>query len=376
MKILICAGIFPPDVGGPATYSRALALELAKRGHEIAVVSYSDKKKVDDYYPFPVIRILRSQFKPRHYLQYLLAILQHGRKADVFYAQDQVSAGFPAYLASKILGKPFVLKVTGDYSWEQAANRGLTSVLIDEFQTLPSYDPVIARIRKFQMKVIKAAKAVIVPAEYLKRLLMSWSVAEQKIQVIYNAVNLPEISETKEQLREKFSIAPDEFLIVSAGRDVKWKGFGLLREIVAELQSEYPRQKRGSPGAAKLRLFILNNVPQKTLHEYFRAADLFVLNTGYEGLSNTLVEALSLGLPVVTTNVCGNPEVLEDSKSGFLVEYNNREQLKQAILKLYQDKGLRENLAEAGRQNLEKFSFTKMINETEQFLISAGQIHD
>src|SRR3989344_1014064 len=127
MKILICAGIFPPEVGGPASYARKLALTLSKRGHQVTVVTYSDKKKIDDFYPFPVVRIVRSKFKPWHYLRYLAAILTRGLTADVLYAQDQVSAGYPTYLASKILRKPFVIKVTGDYSWEQALNRDFTT---------------------------------------------------------------------------------------------------------------------------------------------------------------------------------------------------------------------------------------------------------
>src|SRR3989338_3033583 len=161
MTILICAGIFPPDVGGPASYGRKLALALDKCGHKIVVVTYSDKKKIDDYYPFPVIRILRSTFKPWHYLRYFLAILKHGFVSDILYAQDQVSAGYPTYLASKILRKPFVVKVTGDYSWEQAANRGLTDVLIDEFQTLAAIHPVAQKIRDVQMKVVRAAKKIV-----------------------------------------------------------------------------------------------------------------------------------------------------------------------------------------------------------------------
>lgn len=364
LKILICAGIFPPDVGGPASYARKLALEMDKLGHQVNVVTYSDKKKIDDYYPFPVIRIVRSQFKPWHYLRYLSVILWRGLSADVLYAQDQVSAGYPAYLASKVLRKPFLIKVTGDYSWEQAFNRSFTTVLIDEFQKLTAHDPVISKIRKVQMKVVGSAMKVVVPSEYLKSLVKRWGLPETKISVIYNAVNLPETSETKAELRQRYSIAPDEFLIVSSGRDVKWKGFALVRKTVEELKQSYP----------DIRLLIFSDIPQKTLHEYFKAADLYVLNTGYEGLPNTLVEALSLGLPVVATNVCGNPEVIENGKTGLLVEYNNQQQFKDAIFKLYQDRAMRERFAAAGRAATggEKFSFERMITETEKLLIEAA----
>ena len=357
MNILICAGIFPPDVGGPASYGRQLAEALIARGHKVKVVTYSDKK-LEDYYPFPVIRVTRSDFKPWHYFRYLLAVLRHGFGAEVLYVQDQVSAGYPTYLAGKILRKPLVIKITGDYSWEQATNRGFTNLSVDAFQASPSAAPTIRRIRRVQMRVINSANIVIVPSQYLQNLVAKWGVPRERIKVFYNSVSVPEISESKADLRERFSIAPDEFLIISAGRNVKWKGFDLLREAASELKAAHP----------KLRLLILSDLPQKTVHEYFKAADLFVLNSGYEGLSNTLVEALSVGVPIVSTSVGGNPEVLESGKNGILIEYNNREQLKNAILKLYQDQGLRDGFVRNGLQAVGKFSFDNMINQTEQCL--------
>ena len=363
MKILICAGIFPPDVGGPASYGLNLAMALVARGHEVKVVTYSDKKKVEDYYPFPVVRILRSTFKPWHYFRYLLALLVNGVSANVLYAQDQVSAGYPSLLASRILRKPFLLKVTGDYSWEQAMNRGLTSVLIDEFQKLSEYAPLVQKIRSVQMNVVRQASTVVVPSQYVARLIRGWNVPEEKIRVIYNAVALPAPKDSKAQLRQRYSVGPNEFLIISSGRDVKWKGFAMFREVVDELKKSHP----------EIRWLVLNDLPQNTLHEYFAAADLYVLNTGYEGLSNTLVEALSAGLPVVTTNVCGNPEVIEHGKTGLLVEYDNREQLKDAIFKMYQDRAMRERFVAAGRQSLGKFSFEQMISETEKLLLETGK---
>ncbi len=102
MRILIATGIFPPDIGGPATYSKLLFDELPKRGFEVDVLSFGEVRK------FPKI--------VRHFI-YFLKVLSLGRKSDIIFVQDPVSVGLPVCIASKILRKKFALKIVGDYAW-------------------------------------------------------------------------------------------------------------------------------------------------------------------------------------------------------------------------------------------------------------------
>ena len=360
MKILIAAGIFPPDVGGPATYSKILGGELAARGHTVRVVTYTDSenRKIgkSDY---PIHLIVRSPFKPWRYFKFFRALIKHGRDADLIYAQGPVSDGYPAYMAARYLKKPLAVKITGDYSWERAASEGLTDVLIDEFQTLKDYPPAIRRMRDVQHTVCHHARIIITPSEYLKKLVTGWGIKPEKIKVVYNAVERPEVRSQKSEVRRKLGIAENTFLILSSGRDVPWKGFALLAEAAAELQTLHP----------EMEIKILHRAGRAELHEHIRAADVYVLNTGYEGLSNTLVEVLHLGTPIITTNVCGNPEVIKHEQNGLLVDYNNKAQLSEAIMRIYSDKNLRDELRNNARLSLEKFTLDNMINETERLLI-------
>ena len=111
LKILICTGIYPPDIGGPATYSKLLFEELPKMGIETRVLSFGEVRHLP--------KILR------HFV-YFIKVLKMGRRADIIYAQDPVSVGLPAMLAAKILRKKFILKVVGDYAWEQFQNKNQT----------------------------------------------------------------------------------------------------------------------------------------------------------------------------------------------------------------------------------------------------------
>src|SRR5438034_11554761 len=82
MNVLMITGIFPPDIGGPATYVPTMASELVKRGHKITVVTLSDRLDHDDgSYNFPVHRIRRGLFKPLRFLRTVPGILREGRGA-------------------------------------------------------------------------------------------------------------------------------------------------------------------------------------------------------------------------------------------------------------------------------------------------------
>ena len=261
MKIVLASGIYPPDIGGPATYVEKLAGELNQ-----PVISYSKGLKK---YP-----------KGLKHLLYFLGLLWLARDADVIFAQNVTSAGLPALLAARLLGKRFVLKVVGDAAWEQGKNY----------------------LKIIQSFVANGAERVIVPSQYVKKIVLAWGVSEEKIEVIYNAVensSLPNI--TKEEAKNKIGIKGD--IILSVGRPVPWKGFDDLKTIMPDLLKENPNFRLVIVGEDK-------KVPHDQMPYYFKAADIFVLNSGYEGLSHVILEAMSFGVPVIASREGGNPELI------------------------------------------------------------------
>src|SRR3989344_3451656 len=87
-KILIATGIYPPDIGGPATYSKLLADELSKHNFNVSVLSFGEVRKLP--------KVLR-------HIIYFFKVWRRGKKADIIFAQDPVSVGLPAVLAAEIL---------------------------------------------------------------------------------------------------------------------------------------------------------------------------------------------------------------------------------------------------------------------------------
>ena len=381
-KVLVATGIFPPDIGGPATYVDTLLKELPKRGFELRVVTYCDTQQVkhNTQQDANVFRINRKQNIILRYFKYFLQIWKLIFWADLVYIQDPVSAGIPASLACRLRAKKYYLKIVGDYAWEQGKQKYGVKENLDDFQE-KKYGWQIALIRFFQKQTAKNAAKIIVPSNYLKSIVLKWGESANKINVIYNSVRKAEVLEDKAVLREKLGISED--VIVSVGRLVPWKGFNTLIDIMPELLKVDPKFKLLIIGEgpelenykARIKNQGLNNnvkllgsLEQKKLWQYMKASDLFVLNTSYEGLPHIIIEAMYLGLPVITTDVGGNSEVVNPGKNGLLLEYNNKKQIKNAILEIWKNKEVKQEMIENGKKDLEKFSVKNMIDSLIEIL--------
>ena len=193
LRILVTTGIFPPDVGGPATYVPGMAEALAARGHEVTVVA-PQERLVPSPITNPSYRLVR--FQRARYLRYanffvelgraLVTILREARRCDVMFVNG---LGLPAVLASRLVGKPMVVKVVGDGAWELAHARGWTTLDLDEFQKARGW--WVRLLRWWHHQAARRARAVIVPSRYLARIVERWGVPASRVHVVYNAFNLP-----------------------------------------------------------------------------------------------------------------------------------------------------------------------------------------
>jgi len=387
LNILIATGIYPPEIGGPATYTQTLQKELPQYGFKVKTVTYGEGKNTDD-----IFYISSRQNILWRYFKYAKQVWKIIPWANVVYVQGPVSEGLPTYWACKLRGKEYILKVVGNYAWEQGKQRYNVQELLDDFsarggpasdrQNLnKKYNRKVRQMHRVQRKVAQGAKKIIVPSQYLKKILQQWDVKEQKIKVVYNATKKVEFNANKKDLKKDLRL--DDDIILSVGRLVPWKGFECLIKLMPELLEINPNFKLiiagDGPDKHKLRFItqnleledkvkIIGSIPQDLLWKYMRVADIFILNTGYEGLPHVVLEAMQVGTPIITTNVCGNPEVIKNNETGILVEYNNSQQIKNNILKLWRDKELGKRLVDNAKNNLEKFDYQKMIENTAKIL--------
>ena len=368
-KILICTGIYPPDIGGPATYSKMLYDEMPKHGISVKILSFGEVRRLS--------KIIR-------HIVYFFKILLESRNIDVIYAQDPVSVGLPSVLTAKILHKKFVLKVVGDYAWEQYQNKikNQKSKIknIEDFHN-EKFDLMTELRKKIEAWVAKNADKIIVPSDYLKKVVIKWGIDEKNIIVIYNAFDAQGLKMTKRESRDELNLSGT--ILISSGRLVPWKGFGALIDIMPEVLKEIPDARLYIIGSGSEEenfksqilnlkmdgnVFLVGRILREELLVYLRACDIFVLNSGYEGFSHLILEAMAMEASIVASNVGGNLEVIQNEENGFLVKYDAKEDLKNKIIDLYKDKVLREKFVKNAKESVKKFSKEKMINDTIKIL--------
>lgn len=367
-NILICTGIYPPDIGGPATYTKTLEKELPGHGFAVRVITYADKPEKFN----SIIKIDRSEFILIKYVKYFRAVLNNFDWADVVYSQGPFASGLPVWLASKMKKKKYYLKVVGDYAWERGQQKAGVLDGIDDFQDL-KYDTVTELVRNIEHKVARNAKQVIVPSQYLKGIVKKWGVKDDRIKIIYNSVKKASVPFGKEEARKKLNL--DGFTLITGGRLTPWKGVGKVVDLLPELlktqgdikflivgsgPEEENLKKKVDDLNLNAKVIFTGKLAQMELWEYIAASDLFVLNTAYEGLPHILVEALYLGCPLAVSNVGGNPEVVKDGVNGLLYEYNNKEQIMASVQK-FLNRDFYNKIKANLQVSLDKFDKEKMV---------------
>ena len=368
MKILITTGIFPPDVGGPATQIEYLASDLTKAGLTVTVLTYGKPGKKPRL--FNLVGISKKWPSVIRQFVFGCKTFALAREADIIYTTDLYSPGFYSMLAAKFWRKKFVVRFAGDSAWESALNRNLTQDEILIFQK-KTYGSFIEKRKNQRTKILKSADAVIAVSNFMKDLAIRIGVPSQKVHVIYNAVDfLPDAPK-----REK----PPVPTLVFAGRLVPWKGVEILIRVVGRLKQFHPEiifEILGDgPEFGRLKelarsLGIEENVKfrgrvsEPESHSVFARSTVFVLNTNYEGLPHSVLNAMRVGIPVITTPAGGNPEVMQNEVNGLLVPYNDEEAWFKAITKLLDDEDLREKFIRNGEKTLEKFKWSELLSKT------------
>jgi glycosyltransferase involved in cell wall biosynthesis len=369
LKVLMISGIFPPDIGGPATYVPTMASELVKRGHNVTVLTLSDSLDHDDRsYNFPVHRIRRGLFKPLRFLFTVLRLLREGRTAQVLYVNGLY---LEAVIANFLLRKPMVQKIVGDWAWERSTNRGWIKDNFEEFQQR-KYGAKVERLKTLRNFCVRRADSLIAPSDYLARAVAKWDVPASKIIVVYNAVEIPSIARTTLPLSTQLNI-------VTVGRLVPWKQIDHLIAAMAEIEGaglivvgDGPERSRLEDlvSAVKLtdRIYFAGQRSMEETLGLMNACDLFVLNSTYEGFPHVVLEAMCAGLPVVATEVGGTPELVRDGENGLLISPSANGALSMTLLKLLSCSEERQRLAAGGRETTRRFRRSPMIEATEAAL--------
>ncbi len=312
MNILLATGIYPPEPGGPATYTHDFAAALRKRGHEVLVLSYGNESSND-----------RLRFVSRRggalirYLRYAWHAFRLARHVDVVYVQGAVSEGLPATIGAKLAGRPLIMRIPGDYAWEMAQQRG-ERALLDEF-LLRRHSGMVGVYERIERWTSRRAQRVIVPSRYLANVIKAWGVPEERIEIIWNAINPLSSTDGYTEERRRFGVEK-QVVILTNVRAVPWKGVAEfiawwkmlpathLLVVVGDGPELAAWRALAIERGLSDRVRFLGRLDRQTLARWYEASDAFVLHSGYEGWSHVLTEAALQGIPCFASEKGGNAE--------------------------------------------------------------------
>ena len=378
MKVCLVTGIFPPDIGGPATYVSTLADHLYSIGWLVEIVTYADSgEKIKS--PFPVHKILRSQSGLKKFMQTRRLVKEVASRSDIAYINGLIIPASSALAGKEI---PKAVKIVGDPVWERAQNSGLTEQDFDKFQE-SKQALKIRMLQHLRDRSLRRMDKIIVPSEFLRKTVERWGFGS-KIAVIFNGIAPDYGREFLDLSRQdaKKHLGLNGWILISVGRLCRWKGFDAIisslrrldQDIILVVAGDGPDQERleelaRSENVAK-RVIFAGRVSHQRLPLYLRAADCFILNSGYEGFPHIVLEAMAMECPVVAANRGGTPELIKDGANGILVEKDDIDVIVRAIGRIREDSPLRSSIIANGLKDARIFTWDVTAQKTVSMLES------
>ncbi len=301
-KIILAAGVYPPQIGGPAKYAKNLNDEFKKMGYEVSVVTFVLEHKLP-----PGIR----------HLYYFGRLFLVAIKGNVIIAFDTLSTGLPATIVAKILGKNCIIRVGGDFLWETYTERNQEMIPLSLFYRDKTKwgmkDKIIFVLTKF---VVSHCDAFAFNSKWLLDLFKeNYNLLSKKAFVIKNVFD---------KKTEAVNSPTKNFLW--AGRPIFLKNIEILKSAFIEVQKDYP----------EARLDIVTGITSAELMEKIKNSYVLVLPSISDVMPNFILEGLELGKPFLVTKYSGIGD--DFSNCGEFIDPLDRESIKNGICNLLDDK--------------------------------------
>lgn len=366
-RILILNYEYPPLGGGAANATQYLVRELTKQTEWTIdlVTSSTDAFEIQEVAPHIRIHKLDIGKHGNIHYQSMKDLLTYARKSYTYckqlkreHAYNGIHAffGIPSGLVALLLKLPYIVSLRG--SDVPFYNR--------RFKLLDTL------VFSWLSKIIwKRASAVIANSAQLKELALQ-TAPNQQIGVIYNGVDTEEFTPADSSATNK-----ERLQIISTSRLIERKGVHFLVDaVISLLQSKQPvdlhivgsgdmeeqMKKTVAEAQAGDHITFYGAVNHDKLARMYMAADIFVLPSLNEGMSNSMLEAMASGLAIVATDTGGTAELLTEQNS-ILVQPENAEELYAALSVLLQDKSRLTEMKKHSRMQAEQMNWSSMCTE-------------
>ena len=364
MKMLLVSGIYRPEIGGPATYIPSLAEKLLSLNFNVEVVTLKNSSTVKQNELWPVNYINRDQFLFIRFLKTVLLILKKLKGVDVIFANGLLQE---TALANLLFRKRSVAKVVGDPVWERALNKNETSLNVVEFNN--SNLNFKHKLQRILLRwSLNRFGVITCPSIQLKNIIENWGVYKP-IEFIPNGVSL---------VTEKSTSS--DFDLVTVCRLVSLKNIDkIIRAsvktnvsvaLVGSGAEEYKLRELASLLGANITFF--GQLDRNEVNKILLRSKIYLNLSDHEGLSFSLLEAMSCGLPSIVSDIQGNTNVITNGLDGIVVDVKSENQLINAIKTLMDSPSTRLDYGLSARSKikseyLQEIQIGKVIN-----LLTAG----
>ncbi len=377
LSILMLSPQFRPIVGGYERAAERLSIGLAGRGHLVTVVA----ERRDPSWPVSEVKdgvqvrrlwcLFRKHWHTLTSLSSLLLfLLRHGRRYHVWHVHQYGEAAVLAAALGKLLRRPVLLKLTS------TGPQGISTQVS------------VAWMSRVKQYALRRVDAVIATTREVLAEAIAFGIPENALHLISNGVDTdcfkPRSKEEKGCICRSLGIAA-EGVVVFVGRLSEEKNpMGLLEAWKIANRKMPSGWKLVLVGDGPMREQLASRVDaeglsdstivagyQSNVEEWISAADIFVMSSTHEGLSNSMLEAMASGLPVVSTRVSGSAEILEQTGAGVVVDVGRMDQLADALVRLASDAPLWTRMGEAGRELVRgQFSISHVVVQHEELYLS------
>jgi N-acetyl-alpha-D-glucosaminyl L-malate synthase BshA len=371
-----------PTVGGSGYLATRLGQELAHRGHTIHFITYQRPfslmwEQTTGVYVDLVDRFDHPLFNatgPPYTMALTSKIIKVAgdSKLDLVHSHYAIPHAMAAYMAREIVGTPYVVTLHGSD--------------VHSLGQDPAYKPVVKH-------TLEKADAVTAVSEFLMKKAHEELGIEREIHVIPNFIDTSKfqpiggvrlfvesgcVGLRKED--EAIELHPEEKILLHASNFREVKRVVDLVEIMRIVVDHFPEARLIIAGDGPTRieverkieaLDLCNNVHllgvKSNMQEIMCSADMFLLNSTLEGMPLVLLEAMSCGLPVVTTPAGGIPELVRPGKDGMVTKGFEQEEYAQAIIELLENEEKLRKFGQAGRKRVEEsFSAERVVRMYEK----------
>ena len=319
MDILITVGIFPPDIGGPASFVPKISKYLINKGHNVKIICLSDKENLTYKDEVSVIRINRSLPIIFRWFKTIVKIYNVSKKSDLIFVNG---LGTETTIANLFSRKKVMRKIVGDPVWERVYNKKLIDESFDDFQE-NKHGIFISLQKIIRNWSIKKSNYIITPSQHLKAFIDKIGF-DNKIFVINNGVTI------EQQNKVVFQNKIIKLLVVS--RLVTQKNIDLIIKSVKTIKDEDIILNIVGDGSEvnnlkylvrkyelEEKVNFIGKIESLKLNEYLKDADIFIQASNYEGLPHSILEAINYEIPILSTEVGGCSVLLNKGERGYII---------------------------------------------------------